>query len=461
MFKAFPLSFALTLGAEVALAQATPPGARPSAPAEARAAAVGEIDGDPDASNETAPPPTAVPGKTAGPATERAESNSETDAVFADLEQELTPGAPPAVGAAARPESAASKPARGSASMNPDLSLVLDFAAAGFSTREHRQTGGHDPTRNGFNLQSLELSAKSVVDPYFRFDANLVFAEDGVEIEEVYGTTTDLPGGLQARFGQFLTRFGRINPTHPHAWDFVDQPFAIGRAFGAEGNRGPGVELSWLLPLPWYVELVASATHATGAGTARSFYAASDPGVDGPKDLLYVTALKQFFDLSSNWSLLVGTSGAFGPNNTGRDARTAIYATDLYLKYRPITRQSSTVVSLQTEVLYRRRQIPSLVWDVSGYSQAFVRFARRWGAALRYELGTPAYASDGAITIDPIDPDWTRTRHRVSANVSHWPSEFSRLRLQGSRDTASDGKGIWAAFLAAELVVGAHGAHAF
>ena len=44
-------------------------------------------------------------------------------------------------------------------------------------------------------------------------------------------------------------RFGRHNPTHPHAWDFIDQPFVMTRMFGGEGNRGLGLELSWLTPL--------------------------------------------------------------------------------------------------------------------------------------------------------------------------------------------------------------------
>ncbi len=152
-----------------------------------------------------------------------------------------------------------------------DLSFILDAALAAFSSKEPLQQGDHDPTHNGFNFQQLELSVRSVVDPYLRFDSNIVFRPEGVEIEEAYVTTLDLPANLQVRAGQFLTRFGRLNNTHPHAWDFVDQPFAFSRVFGGEGNRGLGVEASWLTPLPWYVELVGSATDAHGEGTARSF----------------------------------------------------------------------------------------------------------------------------------------------------------------------------------------------
>ena len=375
---------------------------------------------------------------------------------FDQLLEERTP--PPE----ASPAAAEGAPA-GSArqSMNPDLSVVLDVALAAFSEDENHQTGAHDPTENGFNLQQLELSIAAPVDPYLRFDANIVFGLFGVEIEEAYATTLDLGGGFQSRFGQMLTRFGRLNPTHPHAWDFVDQPFALGRVFGGEGNRGLGVELSYLTPLPWYLELSTSATSAAGEASARSFYGPDDLGVESPLDLLYVTTVKQFFPLTQDWSLLFGVSGALGPNSTGRSNRSDVYGADLYLKYRPISRHSSTWLALQSEWLYRRRQIPSdVIQDVGGYLQLVYRFAQRFSVAGRYEWGSPAYGRDGDVAVDYLDPEWDRARTRVSANVTHYPTEFSRFRLQGSRDSGL-GEPVWAAFLAAEVAVGAHGAHPF
>ena len=54
-----------------------------------------------------------------------------------------------------------------------------------------------------------------------------------------------------------------------------------------------------------------------------------------------------------------------------------------------------------------------------------------------------------------------RVAARISANLTFWPSEFSRFRLQGGRDAPGYQEGIWSVFLAAELVTGAHGSHAF
>jgi hypothetical protein len=348
-------------------------------------------------------------------------------------------------------------------SMNPDISLILDLALAYFSDGDHLQSGAHDPQQTGFNLQQVEMFLGKAVDPYFRVDATLVFSEYGVEVEEAYATTLALPWNLQARAGQFLTRVGRINSTHPHSWDFVDQPFAIGRIFGAEGNRGAGTELSYLTPLPWYVEVVASATNAGGEATARSFFGPQPLPVESPLDVQWSLMIKQFFELGDDLSLLVGLSAANGPNSTGHDNRSDVYATDLYLRYRPIGDASDTLVTLQTEWFYRRRQIArDLLADVSGYAQVLWHLATRWDAAARYEYGSPARNLAGAVGADYLDPGWIDHRHRVSANLTMWPTEFSRLRVQGSVDAPTwRPDPVYALFFAMEFSIGAHGAHSF
>jgi len=208
---------------------------------------------------------------------------------------------------------------------------------------------------------------------------------------------------------------------------------------------------------------VGSVTGAAGESTARSFYGADDQGVHSPLDFQSTGAIKQFFDLSDDWSLLWGLSAANGPNASGKNTRSDVYGTDLYLKYRPITRASYTVVSLQAEWLYRRRQLPlDLVQDTGGYVELFWRFAKRWGTAARYEYGSPPLDLGGERTVDPLDPEQTDARHRGTLSNTFWPTEFSRLRLQGSADFPGwRPQPILAAFLALEVVVGAHGAHKF
>ena len=63
--------------------------------------------------------------------------------------------------------------------------------------------------------------------------------------------------------------------------------------------------------------------------------------------------------------------------------------------------------------------------------------------------------------MDPEAPEWTGARDRVAAQLTFFPTEFSRLRAQGSVDHPAWADPIWAAFLSLEVSVGAHGAHAF
>lgn len=352
------------------------------------------------------------------------------------------------------------------ANFNPDLAVILDVAAGWFSGDGRPITaGGHDPQKTGLTFQQLELSIGKAVDPYFRFDANLVFSQFGVEIEEAYATSLALPLSLQIRAGQFLTRAGRLNATHPHTWEFIDQNFALTRLFGAEGNRGLGLELSWLAPLPWFAEIVVSATDAAGASTARSFLGGGEFDIESPLDFQLTAALKQFFPLTDALSLNLGLSAITGPNPTGNDNRTDIYGLDLYLRWRPVSGAALRWVALSAEIFWRRRQIPDdLLQDLNAYAQVAWRFADRWSAALRYEWGSASWDLDGARSgRDWLDPAWTGERHRASAAVTFHPSEFSRLRLQGARDDAPSlaPDPIWSVFLAAEFFVGAHAAHPF
>ena len=350
----------------------------------------------------------------------------------------------------------ASKRARILQSLNPDISLIMDAALAYFSSDDPGQVGGHDPNHTGFTLQQLEMHIQSNVDPFFSFQANIVFALFGVEVEEVYATTSGLPLNLQIRAGQFLTRFGRLNPTHPHTWSFADQPLLSGKFFGGEGSRGLGLEFSWLSPLPWYLEFIGAATEGTGECCARSFYGPENLGIEGPSDLLYTLSVKQFFPFNQDWSLMWGLSAQFGPNPTGQGNRTEIYGTDLYLRYYPVGNQDRMALSLQLEAMFRTRQIPrDVLQDWGLYAQLVWRINQEWELGGRYETVS-------GLKDDYLDPNWLDHRMRTSAQLTYYPSHFSRLRLQGNYDYRSWlSSHDWGAMLALEVLVGAHGSHAF
>ncbi|MBN4050036.1 hypothetical protein JYT17_00280 [Nitrospira defluvii] len=360
---------------------------------------------------------------------------------------------------------------------NPDISLNGLFSVGYFSESDHLQFGAHDPATRGFTLQNLELSFTSVVDPFFRAEAHLIFGlEDGesfLEVEEAHMTTTGLPYGLQVMAGQFFTRFGRKNKQHPHAWQFIDQTIINTLMFGGDGLRNLGVQVSTLLPLPFYFELIGSVQNAKGE-TASSFLSSSeesfagrpilDQTINEGNDLLYMGGLKTSFDVNETITSVVGTSHLFGSNGTGLDTRTRIHGIDFFIKWKPTLAHSGwPFLILQGEAMQRSYQAGAALVDGSlllretfktegHYIQTLYGFKRQWVAGLRY---------GAANATDPSDPR-TGDRWRISPNLTFYPSEFSKIRFQYNYDRSDERKDpIHAVFLQYEFSIGAHAAHTF
>ncbi|MBC7690707.1 MAG: zinc-regulated TonB-dependent outer membrane receptor [Methylotenera sp.] len=366
----------------------------------------------------------------------------------------------------------ASTGSSGVQSMNPDLSLDGLFNFSQFSNGDPLTfDGGHDPKQNGFGIQQVEATFGSFVDPYFRADANLVFLKEKgqtkIEIEEAYATSTALPADLQLKVGQFFNAFGRNNPVHPHAWDYVNKPLVLGRMFGGDGLRNTGVQVSWLSPLPWFSELTLSAQNSTG-DTAVSFRSGTNDQMRAASDLLGLAKWNNFFGLSEMLSLNVGASYLKGPNSSpGKRSNTQIVGGDVFLKYR--NPSSLSYVSLQAEVLKRYfRNTDETLQDQGAYVQLSYRVREpfeRWVAGLRYDwVGARAVGSPNTSPDDQTpagDRDLSR-RFRLSPVVTFFPSEFSKLRAQYDYDRPDRfGKAQQVVTLQLEFVMGAHGAHKF
>ena len=75
----------------------------------------------------------------------------------------------------------------------------------------------------------------------------------------------------------------------------------------------------------------------------------------GIGDMLYVPRIATSVDLTDTQTLLVGASGAFGPNNSGENTSTRIYGADLYWKWKSThADQGFPFVSVQSEYLFRQ-----------------------------------------------------------------------------------------------------------
>src|SRR5213596_1734640 len=361
------------------------------------------------------------------------------------------------------------------------------FALAGSTARDldHIEVGDHDPQQRGFNARNTELALDGAVDPYFEGFANIVFKLDNdnetdVEVEEAFMQTTNLPYNLQLKAGQFFAAFGRLNPTHPHTWDFADTPLVNGLFLGPDGLRGVGAQGSWTLPLPWYSQLIFASQNGRGS-TGFSFRNPGDDGMffdrittdreaRGLQDFVWIPRWVNSVDLSPTQVVLAGVSGAFGSNETGANSRTQIYGADLLYKWKSSHAEGGfPFVKWQTEFMYRRFEagrgvnesfpVAETFHDWGLYSQVLWGFKKGWVAGIR---GDYLDMEDSRFT----DDDERQTRSRISANLTWYPTEFSKIRLQYNHDfleenfflSEREGDSV---FLQFEFILGAHGAHKF
>lgn len=384
--------------------------------------------------------------------------------------------------ATAQPASPAQPIRAGGAYMNTGFTALTD---AGWSTEPavgSLQPGDHDPAVRGFTIPNAELALDGAVDPYFRGFSSIVFkldpnGETGVELEETYFLTTSLPWNLQMKGGQFFAEFGRQNPQHPHSWSFVDQPLVLNRIFGPDGLRSQGARVSWLAPTAWYTEVMLGILNSAG-GTTFSFRSDESSEIHGgvpherdvraANDLLFVPRVATSFDLTETQAVLVGTSGAFGPNSSGPKAKTQVYGADLYWKWKSATAsQGFPFVSSQTEVVYRRYDaaeresvddptvtlLKETLTDRGVYSQLLWGIKPRMVAGLRGEFAS----GNNAVFESPLRGD----RFRLSPNLTWYPTEFSKLRVQYNYDHRKGfgrDHSLWMQF---EFLLGAHAAHRF
>lgn len=299
----------------------------------------------------------------------------------------------------------------------------------------------------GLSIQELELQFVANVDPYFT--ARLTFSvpgESGFGLEEGYVTPSFKPAGFEARIGKIKVPFGRENPTHTHALPFVDRSL-VGQALFGDGLSEPGVEVSYLAPLPWYAVLSAAAYN----GNNEVMFGSPDS-----YEKLGAGGLRNVFDLNDDTTLEAGASYLAGHNQDLQLSQAV--GGHLVLKWHPARAFREREAIVVVEYVYATRpnvaQQPMLRFgdDPSvggGYAYAQWRLTRRWYTAVRGEyLGLPSNGRG--------------TARRGSALLAFAPTEFSYLRAQVSVGklpvTTST---VVEAFLQLDVTIGAHPAHAY
>ena len=382
---------------------------------------------------------------------------------------------------------------------NPDLSLIADFALVGTSLNDKAaQTlavpGFIDQSDRtgklrGFSFNYLELAFAAAVDPYFDFFGVVTLAPSGVDIEETYIDSRQLPYGFQISLGKFFSSFGRLNGMHQHVWDFYDQPLVYEAFMGEEGFKNPGARVSWTAPVDFLLQLnfevfqgvsdespIFNATSydlTAENGTILSSKASFVPG-------MCVGSIKTSFDFGDNVFLL-GSSVMIGHSMQTRiqglstdtafsAPGTILYDGELTYKYlissyRSLTwqneylgRVSSGDLALASDGLVH----PASKKQGGFYSQIIWRFDQpgRWRVGARFDL-----LDQNSFAIGGVGQPLDNMLQRYTTMLEFSPTEFSRFRLQYAFDRSRylDGaqKDIQEVLLQMNIAVGPHGAHSF
>lgn len=366
---------------------------------------------------------------------------------------------------------------------NPAISLILNgryvhysadpaaYSLPGFALDAEAGLAGE-----GLSLDETELAiSANVDDKYYGFVTASLEQDDGetaVALEEAYFETLALPKGFKLKAGQFLSDIGYLNPIHAHAWDFVDAPLAYAALLNS-AYSDTGVQLRWVAPTILFIEV-------GGELMRGDAFPAADGAASGGTGA--ATLFVHFGgDVGTGSSWRAGISGLAADANdrasefaTGSLAYTGtsdLWVADFVWKWAKNGNPRDRNFIVQGEYLHREETGDLAVETLSGqsgtgpysgnqdgfYVQGVYQFRPRWRVGLRYDR---IDASNDVGVGLPTPLDASRAPERISVMSDFSNSEFSRVRLQFSRDDSrlqTDNQ----VFLQYIMSLGAHGAHRF
>lgn len=309
----------------------------------------------------------------------------------------------------------------------------------------------------GVSFDQAEISLIATVDPYWTLVSNIVFAPDGVDPEEVWARSTNIPS-IQLKLGKIRGTFGKHGLLHTHAFPFIQSPIIMPNTIGEEGFKAAGAEVAWLSPLPWYAEL-------TGG-----IYESKDSSADQPLDfgsnrhdnIPYLGHLKNLIDLNEETTLEAGASVLTGRGADDR-ARTA-WGADLTVRNVPLRASNSKGWILMGEYLERGSSAPGGYQRQSSgwYASYQYRLSQVWWAGIRGEQARDSFTD---FLVDAAGLPLAGTVARGAVNLAWMPSEFSYVRIEYSHSKATDAPTVHPTddriMLQLSYTIGYHPAHAY
>jgi hypothetical protein len=401
------------------------------------------------------------------------------------------PGTPPAVVAQAAAPAAPAAPIdpmalarprepfslygqRGPGQLLFDMGVAGDLIGNLTQGNVDKANAGSFPGReNRFFPREIELALFGQVDPYARAEVRFEAGEEdsgeiALHLAEANLTLMALPFGTQLKMGQMRNRFGLLNPVHEHDRPFIDAPNVLARFLGDEGLVERGAELTWVAPLPFFLEALVGAFNGDNE-TAFGRGKLNAPLVTG--------RLRTFFELGDESAIQLGASVANG--ETSERHRNTLLGLDAKYKYRP-EGWPHPLLTLLGEMIYQNRRVNVLGEDTNGDGiqdtpdQTRTRNRRGWyvgGEVQPFRTGQLARWAAG------FRYDWTQypvMRGRewaVGPYLAFMPSEFLRFRLgykhteradrDGFTDNGASARKVDEILFQATFIMGAHPAHPF
>ncbi|MCC7549605.1 MAG: TonB-dependent receptor [Burkholderiales bacterium] len=400
--------------------------------------------------------------------------------------------------AAARPATPAADPAvqRGNApaaqqsAFNPGISLILQgsYRHFGEDPGERGVTGyipggDYDLGERGFSLDESEITVSASIDHLFYGQATLALEDGGIEVEEAFVQTPALDHGLTVKFGRFFSGIGYENQQHPHTRDFLDPSLAQNVLLG--GNFAmDALQVSWIAPLPIMVEIGGE------IGMPVEFpFEDSDSSKNGITGGTVFARVGGDIGLSHSyriggWLMRAENRAGNAPildfderfdtgSSTLSDGHTRMWGLNLVYKWAPEGNAQYRNFKLVAE-WYQRRLDGVLDTDLGGaldsgsfeatqsgwYLQGVFQFLPQWRVGLRFDqLDEGSY--DLASNLNGLVEPAGFTPRRWSAMLDWNPSEYSRIRLQYTRDRTQERLTDDQIFLQYIFSLGAHGGHRF
>jgi hypothetical protein len=384
---------------------------------------------------------------------------------------------------------------RGSSQFLFDIGIAGDFILN--LTQRNVDKAGAGTFRgreNRFFPREVELSLFGQIDPFARGEVRIEMGEEergqetGVSLAEAHLTLLTLPFNTQLKMGQMRNQYGWVNQLHEHDMPWPDRPGVYRAYFGDEGLAEKGAELTWVAPLPFYLEALVGAFNgdnedAFGRGRIK------EPMITG--------RLRTFFELGDSHALQLGASVAHGLDT--ERLRHTLPGVDVRYKFRPegwrhplLTVGGEAIWSIRRRLVTSEFTIPGAVTpgelidtdgdgipdtpgpDIVepdtivpiGNKRTFTRLGyylygevqpfRRWAFGARY---------------DYVEQLIRGREKAIEPYVSFFPSEFLRFRLgykftDRSQDTGfsaneASARKVDEIFFQATFVLGAHPAHPF